>query len=300
VRIAVVGRSGQLSQCLVERARARGIDIVVAGRPELDLTREASVARGLEAMAPTLVVNAAAMTAVDLAESDAATSVAVNKHGAALVAAAARSLGAPVIHVSTDFVFDGAAGRAYTEDDKPNPISVYGVSKLAGERAVAEANARHLIMRTAWVHSPYGSNFVRAILAKAGQVNELDVVADQWGSPTSGLDLADAILHAAEQLDAGSGPFGTYHVAGSGSTNRSGQAREALAISKRQGGPDAQVRDIRPNAALLRAPRPRNSTLSSEKFARDFGWQMPDWKTSMEDVVVRLVAELQSTSGGNG
>src|SRR5690606_1492604 len=119
------------------------------------------------------------------------------------------------------------------------------------------------IMRTAWVHSPYGSNFVRAILAKAAQVAELDVVSDQWGSPTSGLDLADAILHAAERLDAGTAKFGTYHVAGTGSTNRSVQAREVLALSKRHGGPEARVRDVKTTASAQRAPRPRNSTLSS-------------------------------------
>lgn len=289
MKIAVVGRSGQLARCLVERAREADIDLVALGRPEFDLTNEAGVLPTLRAQSPDIVVNAAAMTAVDLAESDVPAAVSINKHGAALVATAASSLGVPVIHVSTDYVFDGAAGRAYTETDKPNPLSVYGVSKLAGERAVASANPRHLILRTAWIHSPHGANFTRAILEKARTTGELEVVSDQWGSPTSGLDLADAILHAAAAMAAGETPYGVYHVAGTGAVNRSGQARAVLEISERLGGPHARVRDIRTSAITQRAPRPRNSALNSEKFARDFGWTMPDWRAATEVVVARLL-----------
>lgn len=300
MRVAVVGRSGQLAQCLVERAHGRGVAVVAAGRPDLDLGREASILPALEAIAPDVVVNAAAMTAVDMAESDVALSLAVNKRGAELVAAAATALDVPVIHVSTDYVFDGAAGRAYAETDMPNPLSVYGASKLGGERAVAEANPRHLIVRTAWVHSPFGSNFVRAILSKAAWAEEIEVVADQVGSPTSGLELADALLHAARRLPAGEAPCGLYHVAGEGATSRADQARAVLEASRRLGGPYARVRDVATGAAGQRAPRPRNSSLSSETFAAAFGWRMRPWEEGIAEVVARLVAEGDSVAGTPG
>ena len=300
MKVAVVGRSGQLAHCLVERARALDIDLVALGRPELDLVDPNRVLPVLRRLEPDIVINAAAMTAVDMAESEVTSAVAINKHGAAQVASAAASLGVPVIHISTDYVFDGAAGRPYTETDAPNPLSVYGVSKLSGEHAVEVANPRHLILRTAWVFSPHAANFVRAILAKAATTSEVEVVADQWSTPTSGLDLADAILHAAQALVGGDARYGLYHVAGTGVTNRSGQARAALDVSRRLGGPHAAVRDIKTIAAGLRAPRPRHSALSSEKFENDFGWRMPDWEDGLETVVARLVEELSAATERTG
>jgi dTDP-4-dehydrorhamnose reductase len=300
MKVTVVGRRGQLALCLAERASAHGIDLVCLGRPDVDLTDEASLMPALRTSGANVVINAAAMTAVDLAESDVPACLAVNKQGAGFVAAAAASLGVPVIHISTDYVFDGAAGRAYTEEDMPNPLSVYGVSKLAGERAVAEMNPRHLIARTSWVYSTFGNNFVRSILAAANRGDEVKAVADQWGSPTSGHDLADAMLHAAYRLGIADGPFGLYHVAGTGSTNRSGQAREVLDASRHCGGPDASVREIGTASAGQRAPRPRNSSLSSEKFARDFGFRLPDWQSGTRAVVGQLVKQSDLEPGPGG
>jgi dTDP-4-dehydrorhamnose reductase len=291
MKIAVVGRSGQLAQCLVERASVAGVDLVALGRPELDVLRPDTVTESLQRLAPTIVVNAAAMTAVDLAEADAAAAGAINRRGAELVATAAGALSVPLIHVSTDYVFDGAKGAPYAEDDAPNPLNVYGASKLAGERAVAAANPDHVILRTAWVHSPFGSNFVRAILARAEEADEIEVVADQWGSPTSGLELADAILHVAARLAEGSSRRGIYHAAGRGSINRSGQARAILEASGLRGGPTAVVRDIGTRAGGRRAPRPRNSTLDSTRLELDFGWITEDWRRGIVAVVARLLGD---------
>jgi dTDP-4-dehydrorhamnose reductase len=292
VRIAVTGKTGQVVQCLLERGVAAGVEVVAVGRPELDIIQPATLLPVLEAARPDVVVNAAAITAVDDAEADPVAATTVNADGAGHVAAAAARLGVPVIQISTDYVFDGTAGRAYVESDAPSPLSVYGVSKLAGEQAVADANPQHLILRTAWVYSPFGDNFVRTILERAGNERELAIVADQWGSPTSGLDLADGILHAATRLHEGQGPHGTFHLAGTGSINRSGQARYILAVSLRSGGPYATVRDVAATPVPGRASRPANSSLSSAAFATAFGWTMPDWQVSTQAVVERLVTKV--------
>ncbi|TIT02925.1 MAG: dTDP-4-dehydrorhamnose reductase, partial [Mesorhizobium sp.] len=180
-----------------------------------------TVLAALEATRPDVVVSAAAYTAVDQAEDEKDLAFAVNATGAGKVAEAAARLGVPVIHLSTDYVFDGAKDGAYVETDATAPLGVYGASKLAGEEAVAAANPRHIILRTAWVYSPFGRNFVKTMLRLAADRDEIAVVADQWGNPTSALDIADAILHAAPKLidDRNFAAFGVYHLAGEGDTN---------------------------------------------------------------------------------
>jgi dTDP-4-dehydrorhamnose reductase len=206
------------------------------------------------------------------------------------VAEAAARLGVPVIHLSTDYVFDGTKDGAYVETDPTAPLGVYGASKLAGEEAVATANPRHLILRTAWVYSPFGNNFVKTMLRLAASRDEISVVADQWGNPTSALDIAEAILHAAARLqtDRNFAAFGVYHLAGGGETNWSGFARHILDTSRAFGGPHASVRDIATSDYPTKARRPANSRLSSAKFAGVFGWQAPGWRVSAESVVRRL------------
>lgn len=291
MRLAVTGRDGQVATSLVEKARARGdVEVAAVGRPALDLARPQTVLAALEAAKPDIVVSAAAYTAVDQAEDDKDLAFAVNAAGAGSVAEAAAKLGVPVIHLSTDYVFNGAKASAYVETDPTAPLGVYGASKLAGEQAVAAANSRHLILRTAWVYSPFGKNFVKTMLRLAADRDELAVVADQWGNPTSALDIADAILHAAIRLDQGA-PFGVYHLAGTGETNWSGFARHILDTSRSLGGPHAQVRDITTADYPTKARRPANSRLSSAKFAAAFGWTAPDWRRATELVVGRLVKD---------
>lgn len=292
MKIVVTGKAGQLVRCLLERGGIAGAEIVPLGRPELDLARPGSIGSALEAIGPDVVVSAAASTAVDALEADAVTATVVNAEGPGRVAAAAAAMGAPVIHVSTDYVFDGALGRAYVETDDPNPLSVYGASKLLGERAVAAANPHHLILRTAWVYSPFGANFVSSILKRAAGEEALAVVADQRGSPTSGLDLADAILVAARELAAGRAPSSVYHVAGKGMASRSEQARHVLDVSRRLGGPFAAVRDVMAAETRAAAPRPANSALSSAKFEAAFPWVAADWRQASERVVARLVESV--------
>lgn len=287
MRLVVTGRAGQVARSLVERAHTHpDIEVVALGRPELDLAKPETIERALVAARPDLVVSAAAYTAVDQAEDEPELAFAVNGVGAGHVAEAAAALGVPVIHLSTDYVFGGSGEGAYKEDDEPAPRSVYGTSKLAGERAVAKANPRHLILRTAWVYSPFGKNFVKTMLKLAVDRDEIAVVADQWGNPTSALDIADAILLSARILHGNKGfaAFGVYHLAGTGETNWSGFARHILDTSQALGGPYARVRDISTADYPTKVLRPANSRLSTQKFTNAFGWMAPGWHESTKEV----------------
>ncbi|TPI61323.1 dTDP-4-dehydrorhamnose reductase [Mesorhizobium sp. B3-1-7] len=299
MRLAVTGREGQVAASLVEAARGRDdVEVVAVGRPALDLARPDTVFAALEAARPDIVVSAAAYTAVDQAEDEKDLAFAVNAAGAGKVAEAAARLGVPVIHLSTDYVFDGTKNGAYVETDPTAPLGVYGASKLAGEEAVAAANPRHLILRTAWVYSPFGRNFVKTMLRLAADRDEIPVVADQWGNPTSALDIADAILHAAAKLanDKNFAAFGVYHLAGEGDTNWSGFARHILDTSQALGGPHARILDIATADYPTKARRPANSRLSSAKSAAAFRWNAPDWRESTGAAVGRIVAD-RSASG---
>jgi dTDP-4-dehydrorhamnose reductase len=290
VRLLVTGRDGQVARSLAERA---GIDIEVVriGRPDFDLARPETIAPAIRAVRPDVVVSAAAYTAVDRAEEEPDLAFAVNALGAGAVAEASSGIGVPIVHLSTDYVFDGEADAPYGEDREPAPRGVYGVSKLAGERMVAEANPHHLILRTAWVYSPFGSNFVRTMLRLAAERDEIAVVSDQWGNPTSALDIADAVLLAAGRLHGRPdfAAYGVYHLAGAGATNWSGFARHILETSARLGGPNARVRDIATADYPTKASRPANSRLSTEKFAAAFGWHAPEWRSSTNEVVRRVL-----------
>lgn len=292
MRLVVTGRDGQVATSLLEAGQGRdGVDVVAIGRPVLDLARPDTVFDALAAVRPDVVVSAAAYTAVDQAEDEPDLAYAVNALGAGKVAEAAARLGVPVIHISTDYVFDGSKDGAYVETDATAPLGVYGASKLAGEQAVAAANPRHLILRTAWAYSPFGKNFVKTMLRLASDRDEIAVVADQWGNPTSAFDLADAILLSVAMLHGAKGfeGYGIYHLAGTGETNWSGFARHILGTSKAHGGPYARVRDITTADYPTKARRPANSRLSTTKFAATFGWTAPDWHLSTEEVVSRLL-----------
>ncbi|MBZ9997327.1 dTDP-4-dehydrorhamnose reductase [Mesorhizobium sp. BH1-1-4] len=295
MRLLVTGRDGQVAASLLEAGQARaGVEVVAIGRPQLDLAKPETVVDAITAAKPDIVVSAAAYTAVDQAEDEPDLAFAVNATGAGKVAEAAARLGVPVIHLSTDYVFDGTRADAYVETDPTAPLGVYGASKLAGEQAVAAANPRHLILRTAWVYSPFGKNFVKTMLRLAADRDEISVVADQWGNPTSALDIADAILHAATMLHRNdAAAFGTYHLAGTGETNWSGFARHIMDTSVKFGGPWARVRDITTMDYPTKARRPANSRLSSAKFADVFAWTAPDWRESTGEVVRLVVGETK-------
>jgi dTDP-4-dehydrorhamnose reductase len=294
MKILVTGREGQIARSLVERAQARPDMIVeTVGRPELDLARPESVIAAIVRRSPDIVVSAAAYTAVDQAEDEVDVALTVNAGGASAVAKAAAQLGVAVIHLSTDYVFSGDKGSPYLEHDPVGPNSAYGRTKLAGEVAVADANPKHVILRTAWVYSPFGKNFVKTMLTLAETRSSIGVVSDQTGNPTSALDIADAILHVARALLAMPSPdkFGTFHLAGTGITSWSGFAENIFVESRSAGGPVAAVQRITTSEYPTKAQRPVNSTLSTEKLSRIYSWHAPDWRLSCADVVRRLVQE---------
>lgn len=299
MRIVVTGREGQVVSCLIEAAAGRpDINVVALGRPELDLAQPVTISATIAAAAPDLVVSAAAYTAVDQAEDEPDLAYAINSDGAGAVAAAAAALNVPVIHLSTDYVFAGDLDRAYVETDPTGPTGVYGASKLAGEKAVAAANPRHLILRTAWVYSAYGKNFLKTMLRLAETRAELGVVADQWGNPTSAHDIADGILEIAAQLRANPkfDAWGIYHLAGTGETNWSGFARYILETSCKRGGPYAAVNDIATSAYPTKARRPANSRLDTSKLAARFQWSCRPWQVATDDVIARLAGGIGKAS----
>lgn len=294
MRVLVTGSAGQLARSLVERAGLRSdIELVALGRPTIDLERADSVRRAIADVAPDLVINAAAYTAVDQAEDEPDRAFRINGEGAGEVAAAAARLDVPIIHLSTDYVFDGRAEGAYVEDSPINPIGVYGRSKLAGEEMVRRANPQHLVLRTAWVYSPFGRNFVKTMMAAAETRACLTVVDDQTGNPSSALDLADGLLRIIDvwRRSPETGTGGTYHLAGTGSVNWCGFAAAIMERCRSRGFPVAEVRPIRTEDWPTKAARPHNSVLDCEKFARDFGFVMPHWRQSLDIVVARLGAE---------
>lgn len=281
MRIAVTGQAGQVARALVE---VHG-DVVTLARPELDLTRPATVLPALRAAGADVVVNAAAYTGVDAAESDAEAAFAVNEGGARAVACAAAELNLPVIQISTDYVFDGSGDAPWREDHPTGPLGVYGASKLAGEVAVAAATPNHAILRTSWVYSPFGANFVKTMLRLGAERDVLRVVADQVGHPTAAHDIARGVIAVAGNLMQPDPAYrGTFHMAGTGETSWAGFARETFALA----GMDVTVEGIATEDYPTPAARPRNSRLDCTHLAATHGVRLPYWQVSLRDVVTRL------------
>ena len=285
MRLVVTGKAGQVALSLAERAPA-GARVILLGRPELDLAEPADIAAALTAARPDVVVNAAAYTGVDKAETEREMAFAVNAVGAGAVAAATHALGVPLIHISTDYVFDGSKAAPYTESDATAPLGVYGASKLAGEQAVLAAHPGAVICRTAWVYSPFGANFVKTMLRLAETRGEVGVVADQIGNPTNALDIADCVLQLASKR-----AEGVFHMAGPGDASWADLAEAIFAASAAHGGPSARVRRITTADYPTPAPRPANSRLDCRKLAETHGLSLPDWRPSLAAVVARLFKE---------
>lgn len=297
MRIAVTGQVGQVVTSLIERA-PEGVTIIALGRPDLDLADSATIAPAIAAAKPDVVVSAAAYTAVDKAESEADLAHAINGAGAGAVAGAAHALGAAVIHISTDYVFDGTKPAPYVESDPVAPLGVYGASKLAGEQAVLAAAPDAVILRTAWVYSPFGANFVKTMLRLAEIRDEVGVVADQIGNPTSALDIADAVLAIAVRLHAApdKAPRGIFHMTGGGEGSWADLAEDVFAASAAVGGPSAHVRRITTADYPTPAARPANSRLDGGRLASAYHIRLPDWRASTLSVVQRLVRAQQDTT----
>jgi dTDP-4-dehydrorhamnose reductase len=293
MRIAVTGRAGQVASCLTERGQAAGHDVLTVGRPGFDLgstDREAMVAQ-FGAVRPDVIVSAAAYTAVDRAEDEPEAAFAVNAEGAGRLAEAAAMVGVPLIHLSTDYVFDGSGSRGWREDDPTGPQGIYGASKLAGEQAVLAAQADCAILRTAWVYSPFGANFVKTMLRLAETRGEIAVVADQIGNPTSAFDIADGVLAVAANLLSRPDPAlrGVFHMAGAGETSWAGLAEAIFAESARRSGPSTAVRHIPTAEYPTPASRPLNSRLDCSRLAQAHGLALPAWQASLPEVIDRLL-----------
>ena len=291
MRLLITGWQGQLAQALVARSvRVGDVEACAVGRPALDLCSLPTIERAMTEVRPTLVVNAAAYTAVDAAETDEAAAHALNADGAGLIARAAAQKGVPIVHISTDYVYDGTKAGAYVETDPTNPVNAYGRSKLAGERAVAAANPQHIILRTCWVYSATGKNFVKTMLRLAEDRPEIGVVDDQIGCPTFAPHLADAILQLARGLNkaGGDGRWGVYHAAGSGETSWYGFARAIFDETGSRGGEVPRVRPLTTAQYPTPARRPANSRLDCAKLAANFGVRQSEWRDGLRVCLAEL------------
>jgi dTDP-4-dehydrorhamnose reductase len=300
MRVFVTGRQGQVARALREVAAGDPrYTFYFAARPEVELLKPATVRTAMAAFRPDIVINPAAHTAVDKAESEPDLAFAINRDGAGAVAAAAAELGAPIIHLSTDYVFDGAKTSPYEESDPTSPQGVYGRSKLEGETAVAAANPRSLIIRTAWVYAPFGANFVRTILRLASEQDRLRVVDDQIGCPTYAPDMARALLCMADQLRGGwrDELSGVTHLAGPEAVSWCGFARLILEAAGAGGGRHARVDAITTAEYPTTAPRPANSRLSTRRLKAVFGLDMPPLRSSIDRCLDVLLVAAASNGG---
>lgn len=309
--ILILGATGQVAAAL--QGRLEGMHrLTVAGRAVLDLADPVAAHDFVKASGADVVVNAAAYTAVDRAESEPEAALALNATGPAAAAAAAHAIGAAFIHYSTDYVFDGSKGSPYVETDPPRPLGVYGATKLAGERAIAAANPRHLILRTGWVCSPDGTNFLRTMLRLAASRDEIAVVDDQRGCPTFAADLAEVAARIIDRLGPavrntdGSGrlnppaderhPFGVFHVTGQGETTWCGFAQAIMEGSAARGGPACRVRAIATADYPAPVPRPEDSRLDGSRLEAVHGLRLPPWR----DGLARCLDTLYDTREPGG
>jgi dTDP-4-dehydrorhamnose reductase len=288
MRVLVLGAGGQVGSELRLHSWPANTKLIAFDRSGLDITRRDAVSAAIAGQHPDIVVNTAAYTAVDRAESEPAAAWAVNCIGAGNIATACREAGVPLIHVSTDYVFDGTQTSPYQETDPVNPLGVYGASKEAGERAIRETLREYIILRTAWVYSSHGHNFVKTMLRLAAEQPILRVVADQTGSPTSAADLAGAIARIAQHIARGDGVWGTYHFAGAGAVTWHGFAEAIFDLAARWRGPPPRVEAITTADYPTPARRPANSVLDCSRIAATFAIKPRPWRAALADVIEEL------------
>lgn len=290
MRILVTGAKGQLGWELLRQAPDKACDCVGIDIEEADLTDPVQVNRMVADIRPQLLINAAAYTLVDRAQTDPDSAFAVNREAVAHLAVACAAASIPMVHISTDFVFDGTQTDPYTENDPVAPLSVYGQSKAAGETAVRDSLDRHLIIRTAWLYGNHGNNFVKTMLRLGQTKREIQVVSDQVGCPTYAADLAAALLTLAERLSRPADIlWGTYHLCGAGEVSWYVFAQHILQAGHRLGlVPAVAVTPISTPEYPTPAPRPAYSALACRKIDTNFGIACPPWEISLEKVLQRL------------
>lgn len=287
MKVLIAGAYGQVGRALQRQASQLGWQAMAVDRDDLDITDADAVSAMVRSYAPEVAINAAAYTAVDKAETEQDLAYAINRDGPANLAVACADLGIPLVHYSTDYVFDGSKRGAYVEDDPVAPLGVYGESKLAGEDAVRTGCPNHLILRTSWVFSPHGHNFVKTMLRLAGVREELGIVADQFGKPTSAAEIARVTMAI---LSRGDISWGTFHLAQPEVTNWHGFAEAVFAEARAQG-VALKVHRVNPITTAdypTPAKRPANSELNCDKLAAEFGVAIRPWRESLAEVIKEL------------
>jgi dTDP-4-dehydrorhamnose reductase len=294
MKLLLTGKNGQIGFELQRTLAVLG-EVIAIDSEDCDLADEAAIRRVVRAIRPDVIVNPAAYTAVDKAESEQALAQAINAKAPGVLAEEAKALGALLVHYSTDYVFDGTQAGAYKESDTPNPSSVYGATKLVGERAIAAACPRHLILRTSWVVGAHGGNFAKTMLRLAAEREALSVVADQFGAPTSAALLADLTAHLVRQAQRAPNRFtyGLYHAVAAGETNWHGYACHVIERSRAAGravlvAPDA-IKAITSSDYPTPAKRPANSRLDTSLLRETFGLHLPDWKIGVDHILDQIL-----------
>ena len=288
--ILVIGRTGQ-----VARALAQYPGVVTVGRPDADLADPETLTAAIARHAPAAVVNAGAYTAVDAAETERDEAFAINAAGAGHLARACAGTGVPIVHISSDYVFDGSASRPWREDDEVAPLSAYGASKAEGEAQVRAAGGRHVILRTSWIYSEAGRNFLTTMLRLGRERSELAIVDDQIGAPTYAADIAAAIARILEAAETRDDIWGTFHFANAGSTSWFGFAAEIFAKAQARGWPAPKLTPITTAGYPTPARRPAYSVLDTAKITRVFGIAPPDWREALGRCMAR-VAEIEKVT----
>ncbi|MCO5124619.1 MAG: dTDP-4-dehydrorhamnose reductase [Rhizobacter sp.] len=296
MKILLLGKNGQvgweLQRSLAPLGEIVALDFDSTGPLRADFAAPETLAATVRAVAPQLIVNAAAHTAVDKAEAEPDLALAINATAPGVIAREACALGAWIVHYSTDYVFDGSGSAPWTEDAPTGPLNVYGRTKLEGEMAIRASGCRHLILRTSWVYAARGSNFARTMLRLAAERDALDVIDDQIGAPTGADLLADITAHAVRMAMARPELGGTYHAAASGETSWCGYARHVVGFAREAGQalkatPEA-VRPVPTSAYPTPAKRPHNSRLDTTKLRATFDLTLPSWQSGVE----RMLAEV--------
>jgi dTDP-4-dehydrorhamnose reductase len=301
-KILIIGRNGQVARSLSETLTSLGHQVCSIGRPDVDLLHPQTIFNAVLDARPNWVINASAYTAVDRAEEEPEVARVANSDGAQAAAAAAAKLGAPIIHFSTDYVFDGSKRTPYVETDQVSPIGFYGKSKLAGETLVAQANPKHVILRTAWVFSPFGSNFAKTMLRLNQERPTINVVDDQVGSPTYAPDLADVVRRIVLQLEQApnkSNGFGLFHAVNAVPATWFAFAKAIVEGAANRGAPRAIVNPIETKDYPTKAERPQYSILSTNKLADVYGIRMRPWPEALRDALDLLVGPPRSEASNS-
>lgn len=287
LKILITGQHGQVSQALQQRLPPLG-ELIVLGREQLDLTNADQIRQQVRAHRPDLIINAAAHTAVDQAESEPEVAFAINAIAPGILAEEAKALGAPLIHYSTDYVFDGSKPAPYTEADTPNPLGVYGQSKLAGEQAIAAVGGEHLILRTSWVYSNHGKNFLLTMQRLLQEKPQMRIVADQIGAPTWAGTIADSTRALIEHWQAGAaGAWGVYHLTAQGETSWFGFAQAIGEHLRATGKACAELEAIPSSAYPTPAKRPLNSRLDCSRLQHQWHVAQPHWLDALRECLAQ-------------